>query len=424
MKTRYPTYTCPLRPRCIEHPSPRSARHAMRDLYIAAPREKSDIQRLTDCRVRLTKFGRNKNLTESRRRESEFTKYAIAMRRRAIDKMDPAFKGFHKRRGTSQMPGYRGYKDVSRFKTFGVLGKGGWKDEGDRAAIKGTRAIRFEKYRELPAEPKPWTITEKAGKWFLSQTFDAPRSETQPKGGPVGLDKWATNLIATSAGDRFHTWCGKEFDGEIRILDRGLKLANPGSERRKKTMSQCAWKRRKRANGRKDILHKITASISREHSVVVVAKPRVKNMTKSAKRTLKASGANVATKREMNGPLRRAKPGSSSTLPRFKCLLNGGNYIEVDTGAPREDATNAGETRRRTRWRSGFAASSAGAMPTMTGTPPSTFRFAGTVMLPGHKTWSAGPCVRPAGLQCPTLVGIVGKPQIQMLQEVGNGRSR
>jgi putative transposase len=81
-----------------------------------------------------------------------------------------------------------------------------------------------------------------------------------------------------------------------RRLSRKKKYSKNWN-RQKDTVSKC---HAKISNCRKDFLHKITTTISKNHAVVVLEDLKVSQMSKSAKGTVESPGKNVKAKSGLN----------------------------------------------------------------------------------------------------------------------------
>lgn len=96
----------------------------------------------------------------------------------------------------------------------------------------------------------------------------------------------------------------------FRRLGQRLAFAQCAQSRKKKFSNN--WKKAKKriqkihaliANARRDFLHKVSASISKNHAIVAVEDLQVKNMSASAAETVEEPGKNVQQKAGLNKPI-------------------------------------------------------------------------------------------------------------------------
>ena len=89
--------------------------------------------------------------------------------------------------------------------------------------------------------------------------------------------------------------------------------------RLRKTIAQIAGLKARQARRRKDFTHKLTTDLAKSHGWVAIEDLRVKNMTKSAKRTRGKPGKNVRQKAGLNRAILDNAPtnaaASSATRP-------------------------------------------------------------------------------------------------------------
>ena len=92
----------------------------------------------------------------------------------------------------------------------------------------------------------------------------------------------------------------KTYKGKLAKLQRQLKNKIKFSKNWQKLQAKIAKLHHKMANCRKDFLHKISHTISKNHAMICVEDLQVSNMSKSAKGTVEQPGTNVKQKSGLN----------------------------------------------------------------------------------------------------------------------------
>ncbi len=100
---------------------------------------------------------------------------------------------------------------------------------------------------------------------------------------------------------------------------------------------------------RKNFLHKLTTHIAKNHGVVVIEDLRVKNMTRSAKGTIRSPGKNVAQKRGLNRAILRQGWGEMEQMLAYKLDRNGGTLVKVSPAYTSQMCGQCGVVDRRSR---------------------------------------------------------------------------
>ena len=115
----------------------------------------------------------------------------------------------------------------------------------------------------------------------------------------------------------------------IKLLQRRLKHKTEGSRSRRALRKQIAKLHLKIRNIRRDILHKATADICKNHVCISVEDLNLKNMSASAKGTAESPGVNVRAKSGLNRELLLRAPGEAGRMLEYKLRLRGGLLIKV-----------------------------------------------------------------------------------------------
>jgi putative transposase len=127
------------------------------------------------------------------------------------------------------------------------------------------------------------TISEVAGRWYVSLQVE---KEHQPHKYPfehvVGVDVGIKHLAITSDGEVFenpHALVGLQ--SILRVRQKAVSRKKKGSHNRRKAVHRLAVLHARIANIRKDAIHKMTRSIAKSASVVVIESLNVVGMLKN-----------------------------------------------------------------------------------------------------------------------------------------------
>ena len=130
------------------------------------------------------------------------------------------------------------------------------------------------------------TVSRRAGHWYASLTVErepaASASVSAPKGGAVGVDLGVKHLAALSDGTVIPN--PRALDTGLRALrkaQQALSRKVKGSARREKARERVARLHARVADVRADAIHKATAMIAQNYSVVCIEDLNVAGMVKN-----------------------------------------------------------------------------------------------------------------------------------------------
>lgn len=127
------------------------------------------------------------------------------------------------------------------------------------------------------------TITESAGRWFVSIQVDEQLEEVRKSNKPVvGVDLGIKTLATCSDGHSFHSQCSlKMQQRKLRRLQRSLSRKSKGSANFKKSSKRLGKFYKHIANARNHNLHHISSYLTKTKSVVVIEDLNVKGMRRN-----------------------------------------------------------------------------------------------------------------------------------------------
>ncbi|GAF89946.1 unnamed protein product, partial [marine sediment metagenome] len=176
----------------------------------------------------------------------------------ALQDLSCAFVNFFKGRAH-----YPRFKSKDGRKSFRVYGSVLAADER-RVKLPKIGWVRLKERGYIPVgvSPVSCTISERAGRWFVSFQVDEELESGLATGAPVGVDLGLTDLACASDGRR---WTGpKALAGKLRKLahvQRKLARQQKGSGRREDTKQRVARLYLQITNIRGNALHELTSEL-------------------------------------------------------------------------------------------------------------------------------------------------------------------
>lgn len=164
--------------------------------------------------------------------------------------------------------------------------------EDNRIRLPRIGWLRLKEHGYIPAEDihiLSATVSERAGRWFVSVQCREETKVTQATGDPIGIDLGIKELVVCSNGQRFENPKAlRRSRRKLKRLQRELSRRKKSGQNYKKTKAKIAKLHYRIANIRKDALHKATSAIVAKSkpdvekpSVVVVEDLNVKGMLKN-----------------------------------------------------------------------------------------------------------------------------------------------
>ena len=260
--------------------------------------------------------------------------------------LDTAFKNFYRRLRAAK-------KGFPRFKSRN-RGIGGFHLKG--IVRVGRKAIQLPFIGRVRLKPGdrdylPWgkhtsaTVTEKAGRWYVSVLDPDDIKEVVPaKGSEVGLDLGVARLATLSDGTVIaNPKALANGQKKIKKLQRELARKKKGSRNRKRARALLARAYARVTNVRKDTLHKVTTMLTKRHSKIVIEDLSVKNMTRAAR------GRGKKAKAGLNRSLLDASFSEFRRLLEYKGKLYGCEVVAVNPQYTSQRCSSCGHTERGNR---------------------------------------------------------------------------
>lgn len=216
--------------------------------------------------------------------------YSKCIPQEALRDLDKAYQSFFRRVKNGDKPGFPKFKSRKRgigsFRLTGAI-----RVEEGRIRLPRIGWLRLKERGYIPtnAHILSATVSEKAGRWFVSVQVREETEIAQATGKPIGVDLGVKELAVCSDGRRFENpQALRKAQRKLRRLQRELSRRKKGGRNWKKTKAKIARQYYRIANIRKDALHKATSVIvaktkpdGERPSVVVIENLNVSGMLKN-----------------------------------------------------------------------------------------------------------------------------------------------
>ena len=243
----------------------------------------------------------------------------------SLKDLESSFKNFFTKRANFPKFKKKGSKESFRFPQGCKL-----EQHNNRIWLPKIGWVRYRNSREVIGKIKNVTVSQKCGKWYVSIQTEFEQEITQPKGGEIGIDMGVVRFATLSDGTFFEPVNAfKTLRGKLAKLQKQLKNKTKFSKNWQKLKAKIGRLHHKIANIRKNHLHQISSTISKNHAIVYVEDLKVSNMSKSAKGTPEQPGKNVAAKSGLNRAILDQSWSEFRRQLDYKLLWNGGHLIAV-----------------------------------------------------------------------------------------------
>jgi putative transposase len=246
----------------------------------------------------------------------------------ALKDLDRAFKNFFAKRANFPRLKKKGQGGSFRFPDPAQIKLD---QNNSRIFLPKLGWIHYRKSREVVGELRNVTIKRRGEKWFIS--IQTERELIRPAGA-------ATTAIGIDVGiNRFATMSDGSYIDPLNSFKKHQdRLRHHQQKLSRKVKFSQNWKKEKAkvqkiyigmTNARKDFLHKITTTISKNHALVCIEDLQVSNMSKSASGTKEKPGKNVRQKSGLNRSILDQGWGMFRSQLAYKLEWNGGMLLAV-----------------------------------------------------------------------------------------------
>jgi len=327
------TYVYRLRPTRAQHAALETVLTDQRRLYNAALEERIGAWR--NDKVSIGFDDQTKSLTQIRGFDASYAGVPYNISKWTLKRLDDSMKAFFRRVRSGQKPGFPRFRSVARWSSFGFHQKDGLRLEGDRLLFSGgiTGGIHVKMHRPLPdgVNIKSAIFTKQAGIWRVAISCEVPLSAANDDSTAIGIDAGVAHLATDSDGRHYRNVReGGDRAKRIRRAQRALARCRRASRGRGKVLARLKREQRSLRNARNTHLHDVANAIVRSASTIFVEDLKLRNMTRSARGSVAAPGANVRQKAGLNRALADAAPGRLIQMIAYKAESAGGMMIRVD----------------------------------------------------------------------------------------------
>ena len=210
--------------------------------------------------------------------------------------------------------------------------------------------VRYRNSRTIIGTIKNVTVTAKCGKWYVSIQTEYEQEKPVHTGSDIGIDMGIVRFATLSNGQYFNPVNAfKTLKGKLAKLQRQLKRKTKGSNNWKKLVAKIGKLHKRIANIRKNFLHQISHTISKNHATVYIEDLKVGNMSKSAKGTMEKHGKMVKQKSGLNRAILDQAWYEFRRQLEYKLRWRGGQLIPVSPQYTSQCCPACGHTEKANR---------------------------------------------------------------------------
>jgi putative transposase len=194
----------------------------------------------------------------------------------ALRNLDRAFVNFFQKR--SRFPKFKSRKrGIGRFRLTGCIHVNGKTIQLPRLGV-----LRLKEQSAVTGKILYATVSEKAGRWFVSVQVETSVTVPDNQGPAVGVDLGVNKLATLSDGRVFEN--PKAYRRKLSVLKRAQRIVSrrqKGSKRRERAKRRVANLHYRVANIRSDAIHKMTTFIAATYGAVGIEDLNVRGMVKN-----------------------------------------------------------------------------------------------------------------------------------------------
>ena len=219
----------------------------------------------------------------------------------ALRDLDNAYKHFFRRVELKKQSNYKGNLGFPTFKKKSK-GIGSFRLTGsihvfpDAVQLPRLGHLRLYEHNYIPTDAKVLsaTVSEQAGRWFVSIQVEEEKEKTTPTvASAIGVDLGIKTLATCSDGRVFaNPRALKHAQKRLKRLERQKSRRKKGSKNRAKTCRKLAKQHARVANIRKDASHKLTSYLTKHHALIAIEDLHVSGMLKNHKLAQAISDSN------------------------------------------------------------------------------------------------------------------------------------
>lgn len=191
--------------------------------------------------------------------------------------------------------------------------------------------LKYRKSREVVGDIKSATISREGNHWYISVLAEQYENLTQHQSASsVGIDVGVTHFLTLSTGEHIDLPKLDHLIARVTSLQQRLSHKQKGSNNRKKAQRRLSVAHCRIRNTRHDFLHKVSTTIAKNHSYVVMEDLKVTNMLRSARGSRDKPGRNVKAKSGLNRSIAKQAWSTFRNLLAYKLNSLNGELRLVD----------------------------------------------------------------------------------------------
>lgn len=264
----------------------------------------------------------------------------------SLKDLERAYKNFFRKRAAFPRFKKRGQNDAFRYPQGVKLDQ-----ENSRIFLPKLGWMRYRNSRQVTGVVKNVTVSQSCGKWYISiQTESEVSTPVHPSASMIGLDAGVAKLATLSDGTVFEPVNSFQKNQKTlarlqRQLSRKVKFSNNWQKQKRKIQRLHS----RIANIRRDYLHKVTTTVSKNHAMIVIEDLKVSNMSKSAAGTVSQPGRNVRAKSGLNRSILDQGWYEMRRQLEYKQLWRGGQVLAVPPAYTSQRCACCGHTAKENR---------------------------------------------------------------------------
>ena len=197
---------------------------------------------------------------------------------KSLKDLDDAFRNFFQKRSNFPKFKRKGEKESFCFPQAFKL-----EQQNNRIYLPKIGWVRYRNSRNILGIVKNVTVSQKCDKWYASIQTEFEVETPTPNGGEIGIDMGIVRFATLSNGEYFEPINAfKIHKDKLAKLQKQLKNKAKSSNNRKRLNAKIAKLHHRIANIRKNHLHQISSTISKNHAIVYIEDLQVSKMTTSS----------------------------------------------------------------------------------------------------------------------------------------------
>lgn len=300
--------------------------------------------------------GLSRELADLRASEPWIAAVSQTAQNQALMDLDAAYKNFFEGRAGYPRPRRKGRDDSFRQAGREIsvrrlnrkwsevrIPKIGW------VRYRDTRPLRKNDKDEV--QIRNATIRRRAGGgWEISIATLCKITKQPTPDASVGIDRGVAIPYALSTGEVVHLpETVRKRKAAARRAQKALSRRKKGSARYAKARARLARLEARNARVRADLAHRLSRHLVRRFGLVAIEDLKIASMTRSAKGTIEAPGANVRAKAGLNRSILNVGWHALERMLSYKLEETGGVLIKVSAAYTSQTCSKCGHVDARSR---------------------------------------------------------------------------